>query len=523
MTTDAPPVPAGTSRGRAALGALARLYAFVLTPYGFAAALVAYVVIHAALRVWTSPNIGTDEVEQALFAQSWAWGYNPRQPPLFTWLLLGAYAAFGTGIVAHVALKYATLAAMYALAYACARRLIAARPLAALATLAIVLIYGFGWGVHTGVTHTLLMSALMFAALLALLRVADRRRTRDYGVLGLALGIGLLTKYSFGLFAVPLLAALLAVPALRGAVLDRRMLLALAIAAAIFLPHGIWMLTTGTDYGTTLAVLGAIGARHGYLANVAAGLASLVQASVLFLAPFWLVALALFWPAARAPGVPARPWLRALALALAFGVALLALSVLSVEVTYFKDRRMHAVLLVAPLLLFVWLDHRAVDARRLGWFAGAIGAVVAVAFLAQLGQALFEPYTCRRCWLHMPLPGFAQAIRDGGFAGGTIIAAEEHVGGNLRLAFPEARVLTPAYPTLDPPAVGGSTCLLAWHARLVGDAVPPPLAAFVAGRFKLAPAGTPTVVDLPMLRRAARRDRFAYLVVSNAGGDCRAR
>ena len=31
--------------------------------------------------------------------------------------------------------------------------------------MALVLIYGFGWGVHTGVTHTLTMSALIFATL----------------------------------------------------------------------------------------------------------------------------------------------------------------------------------------------------------------------------------------------------------------------------------------------------------------------------------------------------------------------
>ncbi len=146
-----------------------------------------------------------------------------------------------------------------------------------------------------------------------------------------------------------------------------------------------------------------------------------------------------------------------------------------------------------------------------------------IAFVALLGQALFEPYTCRRCWLHMPLPAFEQAIRQGGFERGTIVAAEEHVGGNLRLAFPDSRVLTPTYPTLDPLPIGRGACLLAWHARLMGDGVPPHLAAFVAGRFKLAPAGRPVAVDLPMLRRAGRIDRFAYLIVSNADGDCRPR
>jgi 4-amino-4-deoxy-L-arabinose transferase-like glycosyltransferase len=508
---------------RVAGRALERLYARVITPAGFWTALAAYVAAHVALRLWASPNLGTDDVEQALFAQFWAWGYNPPQPPLFTWLVLAAYAVFGTGVVAHMVVKYVTLGVTYALAYACARRLITSPPLAVLSTLSLLLIYGFGWGVHTGVTHSLVLSALVFASLLALMRVVETRRLLDYLLFGAAVGIGLLTKYSYGVFVAPLLAACLMVPSIRGAVLDRRMLVALGVAALIFLPHGIWMLTLGPNYRTTLAALGGVGARPSYLANVTTGLGSLIKATALFLTPFWIIALAIFAPLARAPAAPARPWLRALAWALAFALGALALTVLIAEVTYFKDRRMHAAVATAPLLLFVWLDHRPADARRLRWFAGAVGAVVLVAGLALIGQALFEPYTCRRCWLHMPLPAFAQAIRQAGFERGTIVTAEEHLGGNLRLAFPDSRVLTPPYPALDPPPVGRGACLLAWHARTIGDAVPPQLGAFVAGRFKLSPAGAPTVVELPMLRRPGRLDRFAYLIVANADGDCRPR
>jgi Dolichyl-phosphate-mannose-protein mannosyltransferase len=504
--------------------ALGPLYAFATSALGFWLLLAVYLAAHAALRLWASPNIATDEVEQALFAQSWSWGYNPRQPPLFTWLLLASYRLFGPGLLAHVMLKYAALGLMYGCAYRCARRLIAAPATAALATWALLLIYGFGWGVHTGVTHTLVMSALIFADLLALLRLVERRRAGDYLLFGVATGLGLLTKYSFGFFVGPLLCAGLTVPAIRAALRTRRMLIALGAALLILLPHALWMLIVGRDYGATLAELGAVGARPSYLANVATGLGSLAKASALFLAPFWIVALALFGPVLRRPGTPARPWLRVLARALAIGSFLLVLTVLIAEVTYFKDRRMHALLLTAPLLLFLWLDHRAIEPWRLHGLAASVGVVVVGVFVILFGQALIEPYTnCNRCWLHMPLPAFEQAIRDSGFERGTIVADEEHVGGNLRLAFPAARVLTPAYPTLDVPAPGAGACLLAWHARLAGDAIPARLLGFLDQRFKLAPTGTPVLLDLPMLRRAGRLDRFAYLIVPNADGDCQPR
>jgi 4-amino-4-deoxy-L-arabinose transferase-like glycosyltransferase len=501
--------------------ALERLYNFATDTRGFWILLAVYLTAHAALRLWASPNIGTDEVEQALFAQSWSWGYNPRQPPLFTWLLLASYRLFGPGMLAHVMLKYAALGLMYGCAYRCARRLVATPTTAALATFALLLIYGFGWGVHTGVTHTLVLSTLIFATLLALLRLVEHRRVGDYLLFGVAAGLGLLTKYSYGFFIGPLLCACLTVPSIRDAVFARRALIALAAAFLIILPHGLWMLIVGRDYGATLAELGAVGARHAYLANVATGLGSLAEASALFLAPLWIVALVLFWPAFRRPGASAQPWLRVLAAALAIGMGLLVLTVLIAEVTYFKDRRMHALLLIAPLLLFLWLDHREIEPWRLRWLAAAAGGVVLIVFVILLGQAMIEPYTCRRCWLHMPLPALEQAIRQSGFERGTIVAEEEHVGGNLRLAFPAARVLSPAYPTLDVPATGAGACLLAWHAHFAGDAIPSRLLTFLDQRFQLTPSGTPIVLDLPMMRRADRLDRFAYLIVPNADGDCR--
>jgi len=67
------------------------------------------------------------------------------------------------------------------------------------------------------------------------------------------------------------------------------MLLALGAAALIFLPHGIWMLTSGNPYGATLAELGAVGARPSWSENVTTGLGSLVKASALFLAPLWVI------------------------------------------------------------------------------------------------------------------------------------------------------------------------------------------------------------------------------------------
>ena len=47
---------------------LARFYAFALSPAGFFTLLLVYILAGIALRLWISPVLGTDEIEQALLA-----------------------------------------------------------------------------------------------------------------------------------------------------------------------------------------------------------------------------------------------------------------------------------------------------------------------------------------------------------------------------------------------------------------------------------------------------------------------
>ena len=57
-----------------------------LTPGIFALLLGGYAIGHAALRVWVSPVLNIDDAREAVFSQTLAWAYQPRQPPLYTWL-----------------------------------------------------------------------------------------------------------------------------------------------------------------------------------------------------------------------------------------------------------------------------------------------------------------------------------------------------------------------------------------------------------------------------------------------------
>ncbi|MGD9889596.1 MAG: ArnT family glycosyltransferase [Halothiobacillaceae bacterium] len=77
-------------------------------------------------------------------------------------------------------------------------------------------------------------------AMLALVLALQTNAWKHWLMLGLACGLGLLSKYTMVLFAPSLLLALLLVPAWRGQLLNPRLSLAAVLALAILAPNIIW-------------------------------------------------------------------------------------------------------------------------------------------------------------------------------------------------------------------------------------------------------------------------------------------
>ena len=60
----------------------------LLSPRGFHLCLAAYLIVLFVARAYLFPGASEDDAEQLFFAQAFAWGYKPKQPPLYTWLVL---------------------------------------------------------------------------------------------------------------------------------------------------------------------------------------------------------------------------------------------------------------------------------------------------------------------------------------------------------------------------------------------------------------------------------------------------
>ena len=104
-------------------------------PRAFALYLTAYIAAFLGMRLALVHAAGVDDVTEVVFAQSLQWSYEPRQPPLYTWLAYGAFELFGVTLFALAVLRYALIAATFAFFYLGARHTIRDERLALLAAL----------------------------------------------------------------------------------------------------------------------------------------------------------------------------------------------------------------------------------------------------------------------------------------------------------------------------------------------------------------------------------------------------
>jgi 4-amino-4-deoxy-L-arabinose transferase-like glycosyltransferase len=494
------------------------------TPAGFAVLVAAYGLVHLALRLALSSTLTIDDSREAVLAQTLDWGYQPRQPPLYNWLVWVAFQVVGPGVLGLTLVKYAVLGAAYGFVYGSARRILADGRLPALAAFSLLLMVPIGWVVHESLTHSITVLAAAAATFYTLLRLETRGSHGAYVAFGLAVAAGLLSKFSYALFAGALLLAALTVPAYRARLLHPRVGLAALAAALAVLPFAVWFYDHQFSLTRIYAEEVDPGEPEPYLLGVLSAVYYLARVSAYYLTPAWLFLLALFPAAWRAAGAarPPAPAERLLArFFLAEGSLVLA-GALFAGVTYLKFRWMMPAFFLFPLYLFARVDRRPLDAGRLRWYARVLvltAAVAAAAFVVNIwrGDRLGRP-----SHLNAPYDALAAQVAAAGFTRGTIAGGEGSAAGNLRLSFPRARVLRIANPDYVPPdPAGGGQCLIVWEKER-SETVPTEVARWLEAALgvRLPPDLPVRTVELPYHFSRDHRLRTRFVLLPQGLGRC---
>lgn len=440
-------------------GVAPRLFAF----------LAVYFLLQALLKLFAVSSLGVDDAEMVVITQDVAWGYG-SQPPLYNWLQIAAFSVLGFGAPAIVILHFILLFCAYVFVFLSGRLVFGSDMKAAGVALGLFAIPQIGWEALHSHTHTLLSLAVAALTLLAMLRIFAKGQWGDYALLGVALALGVLAKYSYLPVAIAFLVAGATIPALRGRILSWRMLAAVVLALVLTAPHLHWVINH-PDETLSRTFKFRIEDEAGLLLAWGKGLVAMVGGVASYVALAVVVfAGAVYFPVrGRDPRVPARQAvpgartfvLRALAVALAF----VLIAVLATRATEVKERWLQPILFMTPFALMMFVEPRLTVFREriVILFSAAIGVI----FLIALTVAYLIPTVNGTPFRALaPFKALAADLEDLGFTRGTILAEDFYIAGNLKLHLPEAMAAEPEYG-LWPRAEGAPAApvIIAWSGR----------------------------------------------------------
>lgn len=407
----------------------------------FPAVLALYFLLHLLIRIALSDSLELDEAEAVFHSQRLALGYG-SQPPLYNWLQWIFVSGLGLGLFSLALLKNLLLLATYLCTWFLARPLIGIHAATA-ASMSLILFPQIGWESQRDLTHTVLVTCLASATLwcyFALLREPVRSR---FAMLGLLVGLGLIAKYSFAILVAALVASSYVVKEHRAIVWNRRLPISIAVALAVVLPHGVWLLQhLETAAAGTLHKMAEGTRDDGYLGNVVQGALSLSVATLAFV---WIVVLVY--------ALASRPWWKQLDLRLrtpqtpharfflclyASVLVLLLGLVLTGEVGRIKDRWLQPLLFSLPVALFLLMPE--LPARPLLARIGKACAAMALAVLLLIpARVVLGPMLGKHVRQHLPFPELAAELARRFPQVLTVVTDGTLLAGNLHFQHPAWR------------------------------------------------------------------------------------
>lgn len=436
----------------------------------------AYFLLSIVVRLILPNALTLDEAEQALFSQYWLAGYGP-QPPFYNWVQNAFVSVMGISLFSLTLPKFLMLLLCYVFFGMAARELDARPGFAALVMLSLLTLPQLSYMPQQDLTHTVavLMATSLF--LYGLLRTLTRPDWQGYVVLGLAIGIGTISKYNFVLLPASAIIAVFCDRQWRARLFDPRVLLTALVSLTIVLPHVLWLLGN-LDLATsgTISKMVETNAPHGVV-RVARALGSLALACLAFGALTVIIFAVAFKKDFRQSLKAGDRWTRLLGLMMAIGLLGVVLVILFTGTTKITERWLDPYLLPLPLYLLLKLERAGVDTTfHLKRFVPVFIVIMGVTLLPLAGKTFTGGLTGAYTRINYPFASVAETLKAEGRPA-VIVAAGMHLAGNMRLQFADVPVINSEQPVAGFPAPGAmkGPVLAIWADDRGGAGPPPPI------------------------------------------------
>ncbi len=509
-----------------------RMGQIIATPRGFYLFVGGYIAVIFLIRALLFPGAPYDAAEQLLYSQTFASVYDLHNPPLFTWLVIAAQKVFGVTIFSFAAVKFTLLLLTYVFVYRSAQEILEDDRLAALAALSLLAFYEFAWVAVVKYSHSVLLTTMCAATFYALLRVGSRADLRAYIALGVVAGLGLISKYNFALFLSALILAAMCDRDLRAALLHRRILVSIAISAAVMAPHYHWFIE---NWGALTREAGGVfrtSSDGGFFGDFVMRLKVIAKAYLDFFVPLVVLLPLFFWraftplPAGAPRSVRLR---RVLGISLVLMTAVTVIGVLAFGASRIEIRYLY-VFILFPIYFFARVQAAGPSEKAVNRFSAVLMFCAVLVLGTLVATYAADPLRCKKCFHHIPYAAFAKDLRRAGFTGGTILTMYRPlpIGGNLRPYFPDSRIvdLDRRYARFAPPAPAApGQCLIIWDLDLAFSQlhIRPELLAEARKRFGVDVDLTSRfeILTRPMPMSKDRWVRFGFILMPEGSGTCR--
>ncbi|WFR96275.1 glycosyltransferase family 39 protein [Rhizobium tumorigenes] len=445
--------------------------------------LAAYFCLEFVVRMLMPHSMRYDESQQAFFSQWLTLGYD-SQPPLYNWLQTAFVSVFGLSLAIISVVKNLVLFLIYLTYYKLARLVLADKLFAVIATLSLLTIPQLFWEAQRDLTHTVAQMVTINLFLYGVIRTLKTPSWTGYLITGVALGLGMLSKYNFALLAAATVVAVFLHPQGRARIFDKRFVVTVLIALIIFLPHGLWLLHNfDLASGRTLGIMEQ-DAPKSHWAKLFQGPLEFFKLAIVICLPTAVVYALVFGKGMFASLKMSNEWTRFLATIFVAVAVLVLVLIFGIGMTAMRDRWLLPFLFLLPIYLCLKMEIaglRGEDfAKRFVYIPIALMLLIPTALLTRVTvPGLFGTYEA----YNVPYADFAsQIVSTEGRTPGLVMTDDWLPAGNLKLQFPDVPVMSRFFGNLTLPYqwTAERPVLLVWLPKKGRDAMPPVLAEWVS-------------------------------------------
>jgi len=414
-----------------------------MTKRGLLLLLFIYLLAHLLVRLLLSQTLQVDDAEQIRLSQELLLGYPIPQPPMYSWLSWGMFQILGTSLFALTLLKYTLIAATFWLTWLVSGQLFQNLQTRYFATVSYLLMPSFAWHMHQGFTHTILLGFGIIVSLHALLSLKNNPNTKNYLYLGLTLGIGLMGKYSFLLFILPLLIAALSVERYRTIILDAKILLTLGVFALVIAPHAYWLTQHHQEIFASIDQKLQVNGSS-VLFERLHSVGRFVGAAIAFVLPFLLIFLIGSWRRLFNLDKQLFKNDNLLLLSRFYWVIILSIAILAIFVSmpHFKVRWFHPLMMIFPLWMLMRIERQQLLSKTVArWFYSVLMLLSVLVLSVRITQVTIGPELGKYGRLNRPMIETLEKLPAHLTAQNILRTADGFIGSHLLTQYPDNTIV----------------------------------------------------------------------------------